>query len=414
MASRREVVSEGIPDEAVPESFTAKKDVSVASSASLPVKEALPNSTHDSPASSIHSEIPEDVLDGQSHRSISPLPALNLRSETPEDYVSQQSDHSYSDDFESSAPLKLSISDTPREEFDFSLTTPGREPHSEVFVEQEENKGEVKSSSPCILDITEVKPPSQEPLPTSDIAGPLAGFQLGDRVLVSDVQPGTLRFKGETLFAEGIWAGVELDKSEGNNDGSHGGNRYFVCSPLRGIFAPPHKISRLLEEDVVYPSAEKYSLTEDRASVKEDNLDDHIPLTEDFKQKTPEKTPLQSAESSVSELHGPSIQEELQADIPIDTVILDEEQKEPRDSFLELSEKPHEDNFNNREPEVDTISESLLQACLKDTVTYLQNLRKQRAQKIQQSNQEFHTVWASDEVPKQNLHQRPVSKTREK
>ncbi|XP_018424656.1 PREDICTED: centrosome-associated protein 350 [Nanorana parkeri] len=405
--SRNEVVTESIPDEPVlvPQHFTGKEDVSVASSLLLPAREALPNSAHDSPVSSIHSEIPEDVLDTQSQRSISPLPTLNLnlRSETPEDDISPQKDHSYSEDFESSVPLKLSASETPREEFDVSLTTPGRELHSDSFFEKEEDNVELKSASPHILDFSEVKPPSLEHLPISNITDPLAMLQLGDRVLVSGVQPGTLRFKGETLFAEGIWAGVELDKSEGNNDGSLGGSRYFVCSPLHGIFAPPYKISQLVEEEFVSPSAGKYILSEDTAFVNRDYLDGHLPLIEDFEQKTPEKTPSQSAESSVFELHTTSIQEELQVDIITDTALLD---KEPQDFLLEPTEKLHEDNSYKRAPEVGTISDSLLQACLKDTVAYLQNIRNQRAQKIQQSNQEFHTVRVSEEIPKQDQHQR--------
>ncbi|KAM5148304.1 centrosome-associated protein 350 [Mantella aurantiaca] len=408
VGSRKEVI-ESIHDEPelVLEPFTAKEDVYVASSLSLPVKEALQSSAHGSPVSSIHSEILEDVLDAQSHRSISPLPVLNLhlRSETPEEYFSPQKDLSYSDDFESSIPLKLSISETPREELDVSLTTPGRDLHSEVFVEQEEDKGEQKSASSHFLDITEVKPSSPEHPPTSDVTDPLTVFQLGDRVLVSGVQPGTLRFKGETLFADGIWAGVELDKSEGNNDGSLGGSRYFVCSPLHGIFAPPHKIAQLVEEELASPSAERYILTVGTAIVNRDLLDGHLPLIEDFEQKTPDKTPLESTESSFSELHTLSIQEK-QAEIPIDTSVLNEAYKEPQDSILELTEESHEDNFNKRAPEVGTISESLLQACLKDTVTYLQNIRKQRTQKIQQSNQEFHIVRASDDFPKQDQHQR--------
>ncbi|XP_072275911.1 centrosome-associated protein 350 isoform X2 [Pyxicephalus adspersus] len=398
LASRKEFVTDSIPDEPVlvPEPLAAKEDVPFAYPLSPPHREALPSPAHDSPMSSIYSEILEDVLDTQRHRSISPLPALNLhlRSGTPEEYVSQQKDHSYSDDFESPVPLKLSVSETPREEFDILLMTPGREPSIESFVEHENNKSELKSASPCTPDITEVKPSSPEPLLTSDVTDPLSGFQLGERVLVSGVQPGTLRFKGETLFAEGIWAGVELDKSEGNNDGSLEGSRYFVCSPLHGIFAPPQKITRLVEEELISPSAEKNG----------DYLDGHLPLNENLEQKTPEKTPLPSLESSVSELHSSSIHEELQVDTPTDTVVLDKKHKDPQICLLELTDKPH-DSFRKRPSEVGAISDSLLQACLKDTVTYLQNIRKQRAQKIQQSNQDFHTVRVSEEIPKQDQHQ---------
>ncbi|XP_042318196.1 centrosome-associated protein 350 isoform X2 [Sceloporus undulatus] len=75
----------------------------------------------------------------------------------------------------------------------------------------------------------------------------LLDFRIGDRVLVSNVQPGTLRFKGFASFAKGFWAGVELDKPEGNNNGAYNGIRYFDCKEKHGIFAPPQKISHFPE-----------------------------------------------------------------------------------------------------------------------------------------------------------------------
>uniref|UniRef100_A0A8C5GW87 CAP-Gly domain-containing linker protein 4-like n=1 Tax=Gouania willdenowi TaxID=441366 RepID=A0A8C5GW87_GOUWI len=56
---------------------------------------------------------------------------------------------------------------------------------------------------------------------------------------------GTLRFCGSTEFSGGLWAGVELDKPEGKNDGSVVGVRYFTCQIRHGIFAPLSKISKL-------------------------------------------------------------------------------------------------------------------------------------------------------------------------
>lgn len=53
-------------------------------------------------------------------------------------------------------------------------------------------------------------------------------LRLGDRVLVSGTKTGTLRFMGQTDFAKGEWAGVELDDPQGKNDGSVAGKRYSV------------------------------------------------------------------------------------------------------------------------------------------------------------------------------------------
>ncbi|KAM5126917.1 CAP-Gly domain-containing linker protein 4-like, partial [Mantella aurantiaca] len=58
---------------------------------------------------------------------------------------------------------------------------------------------------------------------------------------------GTLKFCGRTQFASGQWAGVEMDESEGKNDGSVGGVQYFMCPPRHGIFAPLSKIRRANE-----------------------------------------------------------------------------------------------------------------------------------------------------------------------
>lgn len=85
-------------------------------------------------------------------------------------------------------------------------------------------------------------------LPAVSASDELLDFHIGDRVLIGNVQPGTLRFKGETNFAKGFWAGVELDKPEGNNNGTYDGIVYFVCKDKHGIFAPPQKISHILED----------------------------------------------------------------------------------------------------------------------------------------------------------------------
>ncbi|XP_070698980.1 CAP-Gly domain-containing linker protein 4 isoform X2 [Pempheris klunzingeri] len=73
------------------------------------------------------------------------------------------------------------------------------------------------------------------------------GIRLGDRVVIAGQKVGTLRFCGSTEFSGGLWAGVELDKPEGKNDGSVAGVQYFTCRVKHGIFAPLSKISKPLE-----------------------------------------------------------------------------------------------------------------------------------------------------------------------
>jgi len=62
-------------------------------------------------------------------------------------------------------------------------------------------------------------------------------FKLGDCVWVSGVKKGVIAFIGETQFAPGVWAGVQLDEPIGKNDGRVNGVRYFACRPMHGIFS---------------------------------------------------------------------------------------------------------------------------------------------------------------------------------
>ncbi|XP_076009110.1 centrosome-associated protein 350 isoform X2 [Genypterus blacodes] len=103
----------------------------------------------------------------------------------------------------------------------------------------------------------------------SPLMDEMLSFNIGDRVLVGGVQPGTLRFKGTTRFANGFWAGVELDKSEGSNNGTYDGVAYFVCQESHGIFAPPDKITHLSEKFEMYPD----TTTEDEDSFLDDSPD---------------------------------------------------------------------------------------------------------------------------------------------
>ena len=47
---------------------------------------------------------------------------------------------------------------------------------------------------------------------------------------------GILRYCGATQFAQGIWAGVELEEPLGKNDGTLKGVVYFKCPPNHGKY----------------------------------------------------------------------------------------------------------------------------------------------------------------------------------
>ncbi|XP_027587511.2 coiled-coil domain-containing protein 187 isoform X2 [Pipra filicauda] len=87
------------------------------------------------------------------------------------------------------------------------------------------------------------------PSTEGDSDDPLRSFEIGDRVLVKQSQPGTLMFKGRTHFASGHWAGVALHKAEGDNAGTYQGVKYFECAQHCGVFVRPEEISHLLGDN---------------------------------------------------------------------------------------------------------------------------------------------------------------------
>ncbi|XP_026200358.1 centrosome-associated protein 350 isoform X3 [Anabas testudineus] len=211
----------------------------------------------------------------------------------------------YHDDFESSVDLspredhhssESQISVSPNEEMRFPLedsrkdspvrTTPYDSQDEEIEEEMAEElshhsgTSEPSHQSGRLLDLNKQTEdnhdnksihfshsPPVSPLwtPVSPVIDEMPSFNIGDRVLVGGVQPGTLKFKGPTSFANGFWAGVELDKSEGSNNGTYDGVKYFACDECHGIFAPPDKIMHLPDKFETYTDT-----TEDEDSFFDD------------------------------------------------------------------------------------------------------------------------------------------------
>ncbi|XP_027550630.1 centrosome-associated protein 350 isoform X2 [Neopelma chrysocephalum] len=203
-----------------------------------------------------------------------------------------QKEPSYLDDFEGSSSRKqTSAEETPpgeryKDDFEGSLLSANAESlreqsqHTQASRSRSTSLGSDGEISECLSDrslsgsmhserLLELKSPTElmknterrdvepeqsptgsplwAPVAITEETDSLSNFNIGDRVLVSKVQPGTLRFKGLTKFAKGFWAGVELDKPEGNNNGTYDGIKYFECKEKHGIFAPPQKISHITE-----------------------------------------------------------------------------------------------------------------------------------------------------------------------
>ncbi|NWV36240.1 CE350 protein, partial [Grantiella picta] len=112
---------------------------------------------------------------------------------------------------------------------------------------------------------------------------PLSSFEIGDRVVVKQTQPGTLMFKGLTHFGRGHWAGVALDKAEGDNSGTYEGVKYFECAQHCGVFVRADEISHLSEAD---KNSSSYMGDEDSDSFyDDDSLKGDCKYSEDDEQR---------------------------------------------------------------------------------------------------------------------------------
>nr|XP_046269859.1 CAP-Gly domain-containing linker protein 4-like isoform X2 [Scatophagus argus]XP_046269860.1 CAP-Gly domain-containing linker protein 4-like isoform X2 [Scatophagus argus]XP_046269861.1 CAP-Gly domain-containing linker protein 4-like isoform X2 [Scatophagus argus] len=125
------------------------------------------------------------------------------------------------------------------------------------------------------------------------------GIRLGDRVVIAGQKVGTLRFCGSTEFSGGLWAGVELDKPEGKNDGSVAGVQYFTCRMKHGIFAPLSKISKPLERH-------KTSTTKTSTPIRPPRRIDLSRITSKINTGVLSRS-LSSSSSSLDSRHGPGV-----------------------------------------------------------------------------------------------------------
>lgn len=211
----------------------------------------------------------------------------------------------YHDDFESSEHS------SPREKHHISkASTVPHEQHDEVEEEIAEELSYHSGTSGAsqlpgrLLDLHSKTEDSRVALnsahtPLASVKDEMSDFNIGDRVLVGGVQPGTLKFKGPTSFANGFWAGVELDKSEGSNNGTYDGVVYFACNERHGIFAPPDKIRHLPNRFELYTDA-----TEDDDSFFDDLPDKGTDEHQKEETKPQEERHLKSNEQSFPKIYG--------------------------------------------------------------------------------------------------------------
>ncbi|KAJ4306698.1 Dynactin, 150 kDa isoform [Collariella sp. IMI 366227] len=75
----------------------------------------------------------------------------------------------------------------------------------------------------------------------------LSELAVGQKIQLSDGRNGTIRYVGQTAFAQGDWVGIELDDATGKNDGTVQGERYFDCEMGYGMFVRPSTVTVLAQ-----------------------------------------------------------------------------------------------------------------------------------------------------------------------
>ncbi|KAJ6238323.1 guanine nucleotide exchange factor [Anaeramoeba flamelloides] len=65
--------------------------------------------------------------------------------------------------------------------------------------------------------------------------------KVGDQIEING-KKGVIKYIGVTKLGEGVWYGIELDKSEGDNNGTIKKTKYFECEPKHGIFLPEKEV----------------------------------------------------------------------------------------------------------------------------------------------------------------------------
>lgn len=127
------------------------------------------------------------------------------------------------------------------------------------------------------------------------LTDPLADFHEGDSVLVGGVLLGRLRFKGTVAFAPGFWAGVELDKADGDMSGEREGVSYFHCKPKHGVLVPGSEISPVEEVNEARDGAQsRVGMFEDAVS-----LDNSFTDQDDVSSATEGAEPVKTTVSAV-------------------------------------------------------------------------------------------------------------------
>ncbi|XP_029987194.1 centrosome-associated protein 350 isoform X3 [Sphaeramia orbicularis] len=242
----------------------------------------------------------------------------------------------------------------------------------------------------------------------SPLTDQMPDFNIGDRVLVSGVQPGTLRFKGPTSFANGFWAGVELDKSEGSNNGTYDGVLYFECDEHHGIFAPPDRITHLTDKFEMYTDT-----TEDDDSFFDDMSDEGRDTSRAEERKLQKQGHLSKGkQTSQRDCRSDSLKVTDESVHQVGTHINLHHYKESMhpvangksgDIILDFADADVTSDIRNDKGEkkyknvLGTVADKLLHNFVNDTVRQFAEIKKAKEQKIDAANQMNGHLFGNDE-----------------
>ena len=127
---------------------------------------------------------------------------------------------------------------------------------------------------------------------------------LGDRALFKDIE-GTVAFVGTTQFSNGVWCGLVLDTSNGKNNGTVQGVKYFECKEKHGLFVRPAHLtfvsskSSIVESAVTPPSHQQSGKEALTVQVKAVATDD-AKQADSYSSSTTTPTPRTPVRSRVS------------------------------------------------------------------------------------------------------------------
>ncbi|XP_053739145.1 centrosome-associated protein 350 isoform X2 [Synchiropus splendidus] len=263
-----------------------------------------------------------------------------------------------------------------------------------------------RSQTPSMLPSQGQRSPDKDEMPT---------FNIADRVLLGGVQPGTLRFKGPTSFANGYWAGVELDQSQGSNNGTYDGVVYFKCAEGHGIFAPPDKITHLPakfesytettdEEDFFFDDLSKKGGNKNGmdafSQMENNNKQEH--KSDGFRDKYVTDDCVPSDQNHVSTRQHPVLRDgsgdiilELE-DAPTskETLFLDKSSDVISNHHILFKAT---DGVYNDQSLLDKVTDKIVKSLVADTVTELAQIKKAKEQKIAASSRASGHVVANEE-----------------